>query len=70
MVSSGVCWIHKKTYDILLLNYINREGCQVNNSVTFSGKPMGFEEFLNQMDEVLGIIMDRCPKGRHRKRES
>jgi hypothetical protein len=29
---------------------------QINNSVTFSGKPMtGFEEFLNQMVEALGI---------------
>ena len=44
--------------------------CQVNNSVTFSRKPIVSEEFLNQMVEVLGIIIDRCPKGRPRKRES
>ena len=45
--------------------------CQVNNSVTFSGKPIGFEEFFNQMVVVLGItIIDRCPKGRPRKREN
>jgi len=43
--------------------------CQVNNSATFSGKPIGSEEFLNQMVEVLGIIIDRRPKGRPRKRE-
>jgi len=41
---------------------------QVNNSVTFSGKPMGSEEFLNQMVEALGIIIDRHPKERTRKR--
>jgi len=45
--------------------------CQVNNSVTFSGKPVGFEEFLNQLVAALGItIIDRRPKGRPRKRES
>ena len=43
--------------------------CQVNNSVTFSRKPTGSEEFFNQMVEVLGIIVDRCPKGRPRKME-
>ena len=43
---------------------------QVNNSVTFSGKSMGSEEFLDQMVDVLGIIIDRRPKGRHRKMES
>ncbi|MBU4350357.1 hypothetical protein KJ830_09890 [bacterium] len=44
--------------------------CQVNNSVTFSGRPMGFEALLNRMVEALGIIIDRCPKGRTRKREN
>ena len=44
--------------------------CQVNNSVTFSEKPMGSEEFLNWMVEALGISTDRRPKGRLRKRES
>ena len=45
--------------------------CQVNNSVTFSGQPIGSEEFLNQMIETLGItIIDRRPKGRPRKREN
>lgn len=30
---------------------------QVNNSVSFSGKPLiGSDEFLNQMAETLGII--------------
>jgi hypothetical protein len=43
---------------------------QVNNSVFFSGKPTASEEFLNQMVEVLGIIIDRCFKGRLRKMES
>jgi len=32
---------------------------QVNNSVTFSGKPMGSEEFLIQIVEALGITIDR-----------
>ena len=44
--------------------------CRVNNSVAFSGKPMGSGEFLNQMGEALGIIIDRRPKGRPRKRGS
>jgi hypothetical protein len=30
--------------------------------LTFSGKPIGSEEFLNQMVEALGIIVDRRPK--------
>jgi hypothetical protein len=42
---------------------------QVNNPVVFSGKLMGFEEFFNRMVEVLGIIIDRCLKGRPCKRE-
>jgi hypothetical protein len=42
--------------------------CQVNNLVAFNGKPMGAEEFLNQMVEALGITIDRRPKGRPRKR--
>jgi len=31
---------------------------------------MGFEEFLNQMVEVLSITIDRHPNGRPRKMES
>ncbi len=31
---------------------------------------MGYEEFLNQMVEALGIIIDRRPKGRPCKREN
>ena len=42
----------------------------VNNLVTFSGKPIRSEEFLNQMIEALGIIIDRRSKGRPRKMES
>jgi len=41
---------------------------QLNNSVTFSGKPIESEEFLNQMIEVLGIIIDRRSKERHKKK--
>jgi len=44
--------------------------CQVNNSVIFSGKPIGSEEFLNQMVEALGITIDGHPKRRPRKMES
>ena len=44
--------------------------CQVNNSVIFSGKPIGSEEFLNQMVEALGIIIDKRPKGRPGKMEN
>ena len=42
----------------------------LNNSVTFSGRPIGTEEFLNRMVETLGITVDRRPKGRPRKMES
>jgi len=43
---------------------------QVSNSVTFSGKPKGPEEFLTQMVEALSIIIDRSPKGRPCKMEN
>ena len=43
---------------------------QVNNSVTFIGRPIGPEEFLNRMVETLGITIDRRPKGRPRKKEN
>ena len=41
-----------------------------NNSIIFSGKSIGSEEFLNQMVEALDIIIDRRPKRRPRKRGS
>ena len=42
-----------------------------NALLTFSGKPIESEEFLNHMVEALGItIDDRRPKERHRKREN
>ena len=44
--------------------------CQINNSVTFSVKHIGTEEFLNQMVDFLGIIINRRPKGKFRKMES
>ena len=44
--------------------------CRVNNSVSFSGKPIGPERLLNQMVKALGIIIDRRPKGSPRKMES
>jgi len=43
---------------------------QDNNSITFNEKPIGTEEFLNPLVGALGITIDRCPKGRSRKRES
>jgi len=49
---------------------INRKGVPVNNSVTFSGKLIGFVEFFIRMVEALGIIIDIHPKGRSRKMES
>ena len=42
----------------------------LDNSVTFKGKPIGSEEFLNQIVETLGIAVDRHPKERPRKREN
>jgi len=44
--------------------------CQFNNLEPFSGKSIESEEFLNQIVEPLGIIIDRRPKGRPRKMES
>jgi len=38
--------------------------------VTFGGKSIESEKFLNQRVETLEIIIDRCPKGRPRKMES
>jgi len=43
---------------------------QLNNSITFSGELVGHEEFLIQMVEALGIIIDRRLKERPRKMES
>ena len=40
----------------------------LSNLVTFSRKPIGVEEFLNQMIEVSGIIIDRRPKVRLSKK--
>ena len=37
---------------------------QVNNSLIFSRKSMGIEEFLNQRVESLRITIDKRPKGR------
>lgn len=44
--------------------------CQVNNSAIFIGQFVESEELLNRMIEVLGIIIDRRPKGKLRKREN
>jgi hypothetical protein len=46
------------------------EACQLNNSVTFSGKPIGSGEFFIQMFETLDITVDICPKGRLPKMEN
>ena len=48
---------------------INRKCVPVNNSVTFSGKLIGFVEFFGQILEALDIIIDRRPKERPRKME-
>ena len=50
--------------------YVRGQLKQVNNSVTFSGKTIGSEKFLNQIVVTLGTIIDRRPKGRPRKMES
>ena len=44
--------------------------CQVNNSVTFSAKPIGPEEFFNRIVETLDNTIDRRPEGRLHKMES
>jgi len=43
---------------------------QVNNSVAFIVKPIGLEEFLNRMVEVLGITVNSRPMGKLRKMEN
>ena len=43
---------------------------QVNSPVTFNGKPIGPEEFFNQIVEALGVTTDRGSKGRLRKMEN
>ena len=43
---------------------------QVNNPVTLNGQPIVSEEFINQMVEASGIIIDRHPKERLREMES
>ncbi|MBA7564344.1 hypothetical protein ES708_06007 [subsurface metagenome] len=54
---------------VSIVKVVSRERFyQLNNSVTFGGKPIGSEEFLNQMVEVLGIIIDRRSKGRTKKK--
>jgi hypothetical protein len=42
---------------------------QFNHSVTFSENLTGSEEFLTQIVEALGVIIDRRPKGWVCKRE-
>ena len=42
----------------------------LSNSVVISEELVGHEEFLNQMVEALGIIIDRRPKGRSRKKKA
>ena len=41
-----------------------------NNPITFNGKPIRAEEFLNKMVETLVIIKNRRSKGKPRKMES
>jgi len=43
---------------------------QFNNPVTYGGKPIGAEEFLNRIVAALGITINRRPKGRPCKREN
>jgi len=44
---------------------------QLNNSVKFSGKLIGFEEFLNRLVAALGItIIDSRPEEKPHKMEN
>ncbi len=49
---------------------MNREVYQVNNLVTLAENLRNPRSFLNRTVEALGIIIDRRPKGRPRKREN
>ena len=53
-----------------MIDYLQVQRLAIKNSVIFSGKPMGSEEFLNRIVEVLSIAVDRCPRERPRKREN
>ena len=67
--STGVISYKRKTGSVIFdIRQIGKV-CQVNNSDTFNGKPIGSEEFLNQMVEVLEFTIDtRLSKERTRDR--
>lgn len=60
----------REEYVTFLNNPDKEEEIEIIKKSTISGKPIGSEEFLNQMVETLGITINRRPKGRPRKRKN
>jgi hypothetical protein len=73
-VTFGLSWkkrINRDKHLFLLISLLQddrRRLNQFNNSVFFKGKPKEAEEFLIQTVEALGIIIDRGPKKRFKKK--
>ena len=59
-----------KQEQIFLKKVTLESNSRKNNSTSHFLKQLVSEEFLNQMVETLGIIIDRRPKGRPRERKS
>lgn len=60
----------REEYITFLNNPDKEEEIEIIKKSTISGKPIGSEEFLNQMVETLGITINTRLKGRPRKRKN
>jgi len=60
----------REEYITFLNNPDKEEEIEIIKKSTICGKPIGSEEFLNQMIEALGITINTRPKGRPRKRKN
>ena len=56
------------------INFLNnpdkKEEIEIIKKSTISGKPIGTEEFLNQMVQILDITINMRPKGRPSKKKN
>jgi len=60
----------REEYIAFLNNPDKEEEIEIIEKSTVSGKPIGTEEFLNQMVDTLGITINTRPKGRPRKKKN
>ena len=60
----------REEYITFLNNPDKEEEIEIIKKSTISGKPIGTEEFLNQIVETLGITINTRPKGRPRRRQN